>query len=33
MERDGTQVLTSLRVTIDDSQGGDMVNFEPHLWW
>ncbi len=33
MERDGTQVLTSLRVTIDDSQGGDMAYFEPHLWW
>jgi len=33
MERDGTQLLTSLKVTIDDSRVEDVVYFEPNLWW
>lgn len=33
VERDGTDVLTSLGVTVDDSAGGDVVYLEPDLWW
>jgi hypothetical protein len=33
MERDGTQLLTSLLVKIDDSSVDEVVSFEPDLWW
>jgi len=33
VERDGTEVQTSLGVTIDDSPSQGMVYFEPELWW
>jgi hypothetical protein len=33
MERDGTQILTALKVTIDDSSLEEVVYFEPDLWW
>jgi hypothetical protein len=32
VERDGTEVLTSLGVAIDDSPGQGMVYFQPELW-
>lgn len=33
VERDGTEVLTSLGVAVDDSAGGDVFYLEPDLWW
>ena len=33
VERDGTEKLTSLGVTMDDSPGQGMVTLEPGLWW
>lgn len=33
IESDGTEVLTSLGVTVDESTGDDFVYLEPDIWW